>query len=455
MKSFKNQLNKELDSIVSPSLSEHVFRVPIASLHQQKEKRRMIWIPCAISMALCSILVGSYLILKTPSTPKNQNSVLLTLEINPKVSFLSDDDGNTIKISSLNKDADVVLADESFYQSLLNQPLESSLESFVDQAAKLGYLNLNENGNAIRVSTYSSYESEMNEKISSSLQQYFIEQGSYTFVVMDHLDIEKFCEELNLSSSIKFEDLRTQFSKMNTYFTQKEVSTLQEDQLKKYYEDEFLYQPIKDSLYDIINEKLDKIQENAIFVQSLVDLNDKIMDHPDNPMLLFKDYWNVKNLSNAQDYTIEFKNLMDEMSEQLQRYADTYRYGISISSKIELTSIADHYQSIPFEQIVEILNDFSDYNFNLFIEPILDILNDIGEDVSEIRKLITLPNSLEDYFDKVFLSLQLQSDKLKLHFQDLYNQTRETLSEKDYFAYQEEVLQQYGSLNEYWNNIKK
>lgn len=452
MRSLKKKLNKELDFIVSSSLSDDVLATPIAiQKENQNQVPRKIWIPCAASVAFIGIAIGSYFLLQPDP---DSMLTLLTLEINPKASFLSDHSGKIFKVSSLNKEADIILSDPDFYQSLLYLPAEESLERFVDQAARLGYVNLNEDGNAIKVSAYEETEN-IAKKVTDTLEEYFINQGSYTIVVSDHLDLKQFCDDYHLSYDKNIKKLVSQLEETEIYQFENDAKQLNEETIAQHYQETFLYTDIRENIRLFIKQKSELILQSAEAVEELFLLNKKIAEHEDNPMWLLKDYWSVKNLSDPANYTDSFRLLMDTMQNKLNEYAQLYRYGVSISSAIELSTIHDHYQSIPLEQLLSILDDFSIYYFDLFVQPLLNILNDIGENVYHFNELLTLPETIADYQNKVLLSFQLQAKRLQEEYEELYLTARESLSKNDYQHYIDQLKEQYGSLINYWNEIKK
>ena len=112
------------------------------------------------------------------------NSTYMTLDINPSVSFIADSNRKITSVRAENADAEAVLS--QIDGGLIGKSLEDGMESFVDTAARLGFINLEATTEApdiIRLSTITENEtSDAQNIVQAKLQAYFGNKGLYTLV---------------------------------------------------------------------------------------------------------------------------------------------------------------------------------------------------------------------------------------------------------------------------------
>ena len=150
MRSWKKQLKYEFDKTV-PMLKEEIKNMPIAveNRSEGREKRSgnalfgrgmIISTACVAMLAIIFTVLGVLGVFK-PTISPTQSRYVYTLEINPSVAFVTDENGVVQDVRSLNEDADVVLFDDSLLQSIQNSRLSDAVALYVDTASKLGYLD--------------------------------------------------------------------------------------------------------------------------------------------------------------------------------------------------------------------------------------------------------------------------------------------------------------------------
>ena len=109
MKSLKKRLENELDRVV-PSLNDEVLNAPIVCEREEKptpffSKNKIIASVTAFVLTLCCIIAS------IPLFSQNNSSVIL-VEINPKVTFSVNEKGLVTSVAGANADADIILASE-------------------------------------------------------------------------------------------------------------------------------------------------------------------------------------------------------------------------------------------------------------------------------------------------------------------------------------------------------
>jgi len=89
----------------------------------------------------------------------------LTVEINPGMEFVLDEDDIVEEVNALNEDGEVVLID----LDLVGKKIDEVVEVIIDRATELGYLGLEGIGNEIRIMAIGNTE-EMGERVSSHVR---------------------------------------------------------------------------------------------------------------------------------------------------------------------------------------------------------------------------------------------------------------------------------------------
>lgn len=224
MDSWKKRWIQELDGKI-PKLSEEVRNAPIyASAEEQPtkkrfsfrdwvlaHKRRFYGVIATASAAVATLTIVLPIALQsTPGTSSsgesgvlpivNTASVML-LEINPKAVFSVDKEGVVTDVVALNQDADVIISDTARTAEMEGKTAQQAMQTFVDYAAKLGYLNLNAQS-AIRVTEYENETASVQvTDIGASLETYFKTMGAQIVVVQDTLSGEEFCQRAGIENS--------------------------------------------------------------------------------------------------------------------------------------------------------------------------------------------------------------------------------------------------------------
>jgi len=257
MRSWKKRWKDELDAVISP-LSDTVKNTPIPVSEEVKteEDRGKFhfkeWIlahrnrvfggvatALASVVALCIILPNVFL---NPSngdgggdvppvpTPVSMPTAVL-LEINPRVVFSVDADGEISAVVAMDADADVILSDETRMAQMQGKTLKEGVQVFVDYAARLGYLDF-EMGSAVRLS---GEDQTTVESASTELETYFRAKGAYTAVVRETLALDEFCERAGLENAQDMGALTQELEKKPSLYSEREAEGKSEEELKTLY----------------------------------------------------------------------------------------------------------------------------------------------------------------------------------------------------------------------------
>ena len=112
-------------------------------------------------------------------------------------------------------------------------------------------------------------------------------------------------------------------------------------------------------------------------------------------------------------------------------------------------------KSLPIDELEKLATDFTEADFDLFAEDVLDLLDSVGVDTALLRRLMQLPSDLETFFRQTMEALT-ECARLRFEiFREAYEQSREAISERDYREYLDRIEREFGSLNAYWDSLSQ
>lgn len=461
MKSWKKQLGDELDALV-PELREDVRNAPVARAQSASDlaegKRRRALSPrtkktlfASLATAAAAFLILFAVIASLPAALPALASSCVTVKINPEANFVTDKKGNVTHVTALNEDADLLFSDEEFFRSLTGKPLDEAVSLFVDRAAQAGYFDFNEAGGAVKLTASDAQTTKCLSSLSASLEDFFRERGAYAVVAAESVPDAQFRLSLGIPED---GSLLSQAEKVLSSFTQRIALTMTDEERSSYYRETVLLDEFRAYLQSLIREHFRDLRECAALIDKMTELNARIEEHPDNPNFLFlKDYWNVLLLADEDEFTADFLALTQEMTALLARYRAVG--GSALSSKSELELRASYYEILPIDELEKLATDFTEADFDLFAEDVLDLLDSVGVDTALLRRLMQLPSDLETFFRQTMEALT-ECARLRFEiFREAYEQSREAISERDYREYLDRIEREFGSLNAYWDSLSQ
>lgn len=456
MKSWKKQMNREFDD-VAPKISDRVLNAPINTARADGGaetvnggvlvmKRIGISSACvAVALALVFMFLGVFGVFGKNSLTEGY---VFTYEINPAVAFITDKDGKVISVKALNKDADVVLCDENILVKLHNVPIADAVVAFTDEAARLGYLDVEAEENAVRLSGADG-ESKIFAAAADSLRGYFRENGIFAAVVEDSVTVKE------LSKRVGFDDINDLTGIINAvkslpiYFGERKVDTASPEELAALYDDYILGGQFLELMRGELLDNAKAIIANAQLIARISVLNYNIMMHEDNPFSPFPaDYWAVKKYPNAV-YGDEFSALISEMDTLLDEYAT--EFGIALNSLSDLTSAAEAYASLANIDFYELFSSITKEDFSALAERFVSMLDNIGNNVDALKTLLNKSQTPEEYKTQMKTVLGELFDYREKVYLKIYNEERTELSQSEYESFISNIEQKYGSLENFWN----
>ncbi len=459
MKSWKNQLKDEFDAAV-PALKDEVRNAPIVTAREDAAdirngivlvKRKIgIWTSCGVVAII--VVVIAFLGIFGVFTPKPVfNRYVFSLEINPAVSFVTDKDGNVKSVRALNEDADVILCDENTLSKLINAPLSEAVVVYTDCAARLGYLDLTLTQNAVRLSSSSDTDKNLLSATSDSLQSYFKRNGIYAVVIEDAVSLRELSGRIGISGAGTLSELTDKVESLSVRYGERNIGSSDEDQLKNLYETYVVGTQLFDLVQDELLDNVNDIMRNAKMLSQMGICSYNIMMHKDNPFNPFPfDYWTIKKYPNAQ-YGAEFAALMNEMEDLLSEYESAF--GVSIESLTDLTSAADAYSPVSGIDFKDLFQTLTASDFLASAENYVGMLKNIGSDVATLEALLNAPETSEEYAEQLKTALGTMFDYRSERYFDIYETQREQITQTDYDNFINKIVEDYGSLENFWNKI--
>ena len=449
MRKFKKRWEQELDSII-PELDEQVKNEPIQTAENNQNVQiplltrlfnlafgtRRAFATTVTSFALVLVLCFS-LIFGLPQAKVSKAGAVVLVEVNPSVIFCADDKDKVCSVTATNPDADVVIA--HIEQDLIGLSLEDAVNRYLDVLAKTGYLP--ESG-AIKIS--GTGKQNIIDDARTSAQNYFMNKGLYVAVAGGTLDSEQFCDYAGIESFKRVKGIYNYFNNVQTLYS----SRLQSENPQKNLGE--LYEEVVPEEYVIENFALE-LKEHITSVSTYLDeltqiqaLNERIREHEDNPMRYLLGYFEL--LSSDLLQQAKSSELLNALILQMQDLLNSLQtnHGIALESSFELDNKVVFLNL--FIQMMDALP--TEYLLQNF-ESILGLLTEINADVQKITSMFALPQSVEQYFEKLnaYFYTRVQ------HYSEIYNAVREKISLSEYQSFIDELKSTYGSLDNYWDSL--
>ncbi len=469
-KSWKKQWINELDER-TPKLRDDVLNAPIFTAEVQEEKkitrkkgikerleicmaymrarkRLMMRVTASIAAVLLLCVTAIF-----PMFTQTDNGVAVwvgayALEINPRAIFAVNDRGIVTAVVAANEDADVILSADTRKNSLERKPIAKAMEMFVDYAAQLGFLDL-DNGDAIRVSLCD--ERGDKQEIRQRLTSYFCKNGIYAAVVMEEVSVQTFCARMGEIPYASLETLVRAVEDAPELYSAREAEGKNIAQLQSLYEEKLSQEHVKTAVGDLLNCTVDWIKTREKSLQKISEVNDMIKKHEENPAVLWKDYWSVADFYKKGDYTLHFSLLMLAMQDLVEEHENLYK--VKINSEMDLKGLLADASSNYLEELVDLLADFTMDVFHGSTEFLTTALGWFGLDVN-VASLCEKPETTEEYLKKTKQYHEMRYRSLRTESLTSYNKVRAEISTKEYNAYVQELCEKYGSLQGYWQALK-
>lgn len=370
LKDFKSRLEGELDKKV-PELNANIRDAAIPESVGEREKRAA-WrfdfnilksrplVACV--MALLIISVAIFPIMNALSADPAYASAV-TVEVNPRVTFILDGEGKVSAVRAANSDADLIVSRPDFVAAVIGADAESAVWQFVDLTARLGFLDVSGEG-AVKLSGFGPDGTEgLISDIREGLYARLRDDGIFAVIVDEIINEEKFAE-LNGIAASAADTILNSLGRFEALFGERGISSLSPEELSLRYESTVDRESIRDRLYA----------------------------------------------------SLEGSGIL----------------GISEA----------------------LIPDTDDSEFFVGLISLIEFLDALGADTADLTDLISPPSTRDEYITKYSGSLTDRYEKRLNDTLPSYGSDRESIDKSAYDTRLDEIISEYGSLLEYWNNMK-
>lgn len=461
MKSWKKRLNEEFEAAV-PALSREVLNAPVQSVKEEEKPRAKKISPlkkrlffgsgfAAAALAIVFTVLGVTGVFAPPAAPKLAGGVY-TLEINPAVVFVTAENGKVLSVKSLNEDADVVLSDEKTRDKLINAPINEAVVAYTDAVVKAGYIDITKRENAVKLSYVEWVDEDRLNSVTESLQDYFKQKGVYAAIVEKFLTKRELCEKVGVAVTNKTDELLDELKGLSAFFADRSVKNASTEELQNLYNEYIVGKSTLEYVKKELISRISDIAEGALLLKEIGVCNAKIFTSIYNPGLIINyDYWRIKSTPNLT-YGEEFAALIKEMDGLIDEYEQ--KFGKKIATSEEYNAVRDAFSAFQDVNIKEFLTSLTVADFRSSLGKYITVLKNIGYDTSALETIINAPQTAEEYIGQLRVITRQTLLSREKGFENVYSAPREQISATDYDDYISEITAKYGSLENFWENLK-
>lgn len=462
MKSWKKRLNEEFEAAV-PALSREVLNAPVQSVKEEEKPRAKKISPlkkrlffgsgfAAAALAIVFTVLGVTGVFAPPAAPKLAGDVF-TLEINPAVAFVTAPNGKVLSVKSLNEDADVVLSDEKTRDKLINAPINEAVVAYTDAVVKAGYIDITKRENAVKLSYVEWVDGDRLNSVTESLQDYFKQKGVYAAIVEKFLTKRELCEKVGVAVTNKTDELLDELKGLSAFFADRSVKNATTEELQNLYNEYIVGKSTLEYVKKELISRISDIAEGALLLKEIGVCNAKIFSSINNPGFIIHpyNYWEIKNTPNLT-YKEEFAALIKEMDGLIDEYEQ--KFGKKIATFDEYDAVRDAFSAFQDVNIKDFLTSLTVADFRPSLGKYITVLKNIGYDTSALEAIINAPQTAEEYFGQLRVVMRQTLLSREEGFENVYSAQREQISATDYDDYISEIIAKYGSLENFWENLK-
>lgn len=462
-KELKRLLEKELDAL-TPSMSEKVRKAPVLKTEEKREKsahkidvrpvkrniRPYIYGAVAavlvIAIALAVIIPGVFG--GGEDVTPTYSAGYLRMDINPSVEIVYDSNNKVTAVKSANSDADVLLSDELRAQ-LKGMPVDQAAATIADEAGKLGYIEPEEQ-DALKITVVAGTDKQSEEvasKATAAIENTFMERGIFVAVLSVKENADWLAEQYGTVSGDLKQAVNGVAEKADNYFQQlakKNQNGL--EALRQYYEKE-----VFEYLKDLLEAECAKISRTRVILHEIKSINDDISEY--TGLGWFGGYWETVNDEKWQSDPAMVEKF-ERMESALKKLYDLREDDITFSSSMGLDTVVGLYDEFVNEDWISGLGNATLDELKGKLDDIVNALESLNVEItSAIRDAIAfVPATVEDFIDGTENVINSMRAELSDIYYEYYSEDREEYSREDYDDFYLAIVNEYGSLEAYWNS---
>lgn len=462
-KELKRLLEKELDAL-TPSMSEKVRKAPVLKTEEKREKsahkidvrpvkrniRPYIYGAVAavlvIAIALAVIIPGVFG--GGEDMTPTYSAGYLRMDINPSVEIVYDSNNKVTVVKSANSDADVLLSDELRAQ-LKGMPVDQAAATIADEAGKLGYIEPEEQ-DALKITVVAGTDKQSEEvasKATAAIENTFMERGIFVAVLAVKENADWLAEQYGTVSGDLKQAVNGVAEKADNYFQQlAEKNQNGLEALRQYYEKE-----VFEYLKDILEAECAKISRTRVILHEIKSINDDISEY--TGLGWFGGYWETVNDEKWQSDPAMVEKF-ERMESALKKLYDLREDDITFSSSMGLDTVVGLYDEFVNEDWISGLGNATLDELKGQLDDIVNALESLNVEItSAIRDAIAfVPATVEDFIDGTENVINGMRAELSDIYYEYYSEDREEYSREDYDDFYLVIVNEYGSLEAYWNS---
>lgn len=223
------------------------------------------------------------------------------LELNPRVEFLADSDHKVKSFKPLNIEAKELLINEEF----VGLDIEDATEKFMELCARTGYLKVDGNNNAVKLSVLSGITQSLELNLTRVINKFFVNKNILGIVIDSSQDLQQFKDARK--AKVDFEKYDLMMAVKEAY---PEISL---DELKKL-NNRKLIEKIEESHNSYDNSYTDSQLANKV---ALIDFYREVYDNHINSVnntttKKFKDELKEFRATNTRAYKLDYEKKYNE-----------------------------------------------------------------------------------------------------------------------------------------------
>ncbi|HIU80943.1 MAG TPA: hypothetical protein IAB11_00420 [Candidatus Ornithoclostridium faecavium] len=462
-KELKRLLEKELDAL-TPSMSEKVRKAPVLKTEEKREKsahkidvrpvkrniRPYIYGAVAavlvIAIALAVIIPGVFG--GGEDVTPTYSAGYLRMDINPSVEIVYDSNNKVTVVKSANSDADVLLSDELRAQ-LKGMPVDQAAATIADEAGKLGYIEPEEQ-DALKITVVAGTDKQSEEvasKATAAIENTFMERGIFVAVLAVKENADWLAEQYGTVSGDLKQAVNGVAEKADNYFQQlAEKNQNGLEALRQYYEKE-----VFEYLKDLLEAECAKISRTRVILHEIKSINDDISEY--TGLGWFGGYWETVNDEKWQSDPAMVEKF-ERMESALKKLYDLREDDITFSSSMGLDTVVGLYDEFVNEDWISGLGNATLDELKGKLDDIVNALKSLNVQItSAIRDAVAfVPSTVEDFLDGTENVINGMRAELSDIYYEYYSEDREEYSREDYDDFYLAIVNEYGSLEAYWNS---
>lgn len=462
-KELKRLLEKELDAL-TPSMSEKVRKAPVLKTEEKREKsahkidvrpvkrniRPYIYGAVAavlvIAIALAVIIPGVFG--GGEDVTPTYSAGYLRMDINPSVEIVYDSNNKVTAVKSANSDADVLLSDELRAQ-LKGMPVDQAAATIADEAGKLGYIAPEEQ-DALKITVVAGTDKQSEEvasKATAAIENTFMERGIFVAVLAVKENADWLAEQYGTVSGDLKQAVNGVAEKADNYFQQlAEKNQNGLEALRQYYEKE-----VFEYLKDLLEAECAKISRTRVILHEIKSINDDISEY--TGLGWFGGYWETVNDEKWQSDPAMVEKF-ERMESALKKLYDLREDDITFSSSMGLDTVVGLYDEFVNEDWISGLGNATLDELKGKLDDIVNALESLNVEItSAIRDAIAfVPATVEDFIDGTENVINSMRAELSDIYYEYYSEDRKEYSREDYDDFYLAIVNEYGSLEAYWNS---